>query len=192
MAFATSSARLPVRFDTRRLELAAIALALFLQSSAIFPLLATAGSGSLEDGARAILRLLALPVYLIAFVLLLLHPGAWIIALRRSLPLLLLTALPFVSIIWSIAPGLTFRRAVALLLSLALAYAIAIRTTPAQLLRLLVIVLGFCMALSLVLMVAAPGLAREDSAGFFPPYPPADVSESLGSSPCSSAQRERW
>ncbi|WP_353475860.1 O-antigen ligase family protein (plasmid) [Salipiger sp. H15] len=159
MSYLLVASRTPVAFNLRRAELLAIGAALFIQSGAIVVLIAMDGGMELTDSGRALLRQVAFPVYLLSVALLALNSGQFIIAMRRSLWLLALHALPFVSVLWSIAPGLTLRRSVALLFSLLLSYAIAIRTTPAQGLRIVSVTLGLCMALSLGMMAAMPGMA---------------------------------
>ena len=133
--------------------------ALMLQTGVLFPLLMAGDGEGLSDAAMARLRLLALPGYLVTLVLLAHRPGRSLLALRRTLLLSVLALLPFVSVLWSVSPSISLRRAVGLLLSLLLAYLIATRFTPRQLLVLVGAVLGACMALSLALVVVQPGLA---------------------------------
>ena len=144
----------------RTLEWWGCGIALFLQTGAVFPLLVMGADGTLDDSARATLRLVALPAYLISLVLLARHPKSLLALLRNNLPLVFLLALPFLSVAWSVSPSVSLRRAVGLLLSMLLAYVLAMRFTPRQLMVLVALVLGICMALSLALMVMAPGLAR--------------------------------
>ena len=144
----------------RTLEWLGCGIALFLLTGALLPLLMMGGGEGLDDAARARLRLLMLPVYLITAVLLSRHLGQLMVAVRRSLPLTLLLALPLLSVTWSISPSISLRRAVGLILSIALAYLLAIRFTPRQLLLLVAAVLVPCMVLSLVFAVALPGLGR--------------------------------
>ncbi|WP_375686959.1 O-antigen ligase family protein [Pseudooceanicola sp. LIPI14-2-Ac024] len=145
--------------DGRTVELVAIGLALTIQSGAIFPMLFSGGTGFLDAAAEARLRMLSLPIYLVAITLVLGSSAQFLIAVRRSVPLLVFYLLPLLSVMWSISPALSLRRAVALLLSLLFAYAIAIRTTPTQLLRIFTIMIGILMGLSLLLMGAAPHVA---------------------------------
>jgi exopolysaccharide production protein ExoQ len=143
----------------RTIEWWGAGIALFLQTGAVIPLLMLGPQGDLDDSARAKLRLLTLPIYLIAILLLSRHPRQLLIALRRNLQLLLLLTIPFLSVVWSLSPAISLRRAVGLLGSVLLSYLLAIRFTPRQILILLAIVLGPCMVLSLVMMGAAPRLA---------------------------------
>ena len=132
-----------VRLSWRRLEWCGVAIALFLLSGAVFPLLLMAQTGELSESERALLRLLQLPVIAITVILLGRHLGGLLLAIRRSLPMFLMALLAFTSVFWSIAPSITLRRAIALLAAMLLAYLLAIRFTPRQLLVLLSSVLGF-------------------------------------------------
>lgn len=105
-------------------------------------------------------KLILMLAYAGTLALLLRHRGQFFIALRRNIPMALLLLLPFASVLWSASPRVTLIRSAALLLSLALAYLIAIRFTPRQLLVQVAGVLLVCMALSLLSMVALPGQAR--------------------------------
>ncbi len=146
------------RIRWRTLEWVGAWVALFLLSGAIFPFLLMGPEvGELTDSARSKLRLLGLPVYLIAAGLLARQPSQLVVAVRRNLPMLALLALPFMSILWSIGPSVTLRRAIGLLGSMLLSYLLAIRFTPSQLMLLVVAVLGPMMILSILAMGAMPG-----------------------------------
>ncbi|WAJ27946.1 O-antigen ligase family protein [Antarcticirhabdus aurantiaca] len=149
-----------LRISWRRLEWWGCGLALFLQTGAAFPLLMDSLRGPSDPGNLTELRLLALPPYAITIALLARHRLQLLLALRRNLPLVLLLALLTASVLWSVAPGVSLRRAVALLLSMGLACVIAIRFTPRQMLVLVAAVLLPCMAASLCLGLLAPQLAR--------------------------------
>ena len=143
----------------RTLEWWGAGLILFLQSGAVMPLLVMGPDGGLGDAERAKLRLVSLPVYMVAMLLLARHPQQLGIALRRNAPLLLLIGLAFLSVIWSISPSFTLVRAISLVLTLQTSLLIAIRFTPHQFLLLVATVLGGCMVFSLLLMGVAPNLA---------------------------------
>lgn len=143
--------------DWRAVEWWGAGLSLFLFSGALFPLLLA--PDGLTDAARGKLRLLSLPVYGFTAVMVVRHFEALRIALLRTVPLAALTLLPLISVVWSVSGSTSLRRAVAFLLSTALAYVIAIRFTPRQLAVLVVWVVGPCLAASLALAVVAPGLA---------------------------------
>jgi O-antigen ligase len=141
----------------RSLEWTGAIVALVLLSGAVVPLVDH--DGYLDAGEMAILRLLAVPIYMISMGLLSRHPRQFLIAVRRTLPFAVLLLLPFASVLWSSSPALTLQRAVALLFSVSLAYLLAILFTPRQMLLLTVLVLGVGMLLSLMMAAALPGRA---------------------------------
>lgn len=141
------------------LECWTLGLSLFLLSGGIFVLLMSTPDGGLPAENRNFLQLLNIPVYAAALLTLARRPQTFLLALRRNLPFALLLALPFLSVLWSVSPGITLKRAIGLALSMLLAYALAIRFTPRQLLILVSLVLGSCMVLSLAMLVVAPHLA---------------------------------
>jgi exopolysaccharide production protein ExoQ len=149
----------------RTIEWWGAGICLFLQTGAVFPLMLADASGDLDDPAKAKLRLVSLPVY--AFVILILSRNfrPFLLAIKRNLQFLLLLFMPFLSVLWSVNPSTTLRRAIGLLLALLLAYVLAIRFTPRQLLVLLMATLGTCIVLSLALLAVSPGLARMPSDG---------------------------
>ncbi|WP_374302089.1 O-antigen ligase family protein [Paracoccus sp. (in: a-proteobacteria)] len=153
--------RLQIRWRT--LECWAVGAALFFQSGAVSVLLFSGPDGDLTAGGRRMMQLLVLPVYLVTLLLAARHPRQILAAVRGNLAVAVLLALPFASVLWSVSPTLTLRRAVGLLLSILLSYVIAVRFTPRQFMVLLVAVLGTSMVLSLGLALASPGLA------FMPP-----------------------
>lgn len=139
-------------------------ICLFLQTGAVFPLLISGGE-YLDEPAKAKLRLLSLPAYVFIGLILGRHVRQFGIALKRNLPFHLLIAMPFLSVFWSVSPSITLRRSVGLLFSLLLAYLLAIRFTPRQLLLLVMATLGACIVLSLGLMVISPRLALTPADG---------------------------
>lgn len=144
----------------RAIECWGAALCLFQQMGAFFPLILADTDGSLSDPAKAKLRLLSLPVYAFAGMILIRNFPQFLIALRRNLLLPVILALPFVSVLWSVSPSMTLRRAIGLLFTALLAYVLAIRFTPKQLLLLVFATLGTCMVLSVGMLAVAPHLAR--------------------------------
>ncbi|HVW57552.1 MAG TPA: O-antigen ligase family protein [Rhizobiaceae bacterium] len=144
----------------RTVEWWGAAIALFLQTGAIFPLMMAAPDGTIDDDAKAKLRFLSLPVYAFACLILSRNFRQFLVALARNLQFNLLLAVPFISVLWSVSPSTTLRRAIGLLFSLLLAYALAIRFTPRQLLLLVLAAIGTCGILSLALLCLSPGLAR--------------------------------
>lgn len=146
------------RLDWRRLEWIGCALALFILSGALLPLL-LAQDGVLDGGDKSKLRMLDMLAYLLTLVFLIRHPGQLLVAAARNRLMLLLIGLPVISVLWSIAPSFTLRRSVALLMSMLLAYLLAIRFSPRQQSLLIAAVLGPALGLSLLTAVAAPQLA---------------------------------
>lgn len=157
-SYKTATAPSPQR-GVRKLEWFTIVLGLLVHSGAIFPLLMQGADGVLDDPERAKLRLLYLPVYGLSFALLAMQPRAVIKAGLRNLPMLLLLVLPLISILWSISPSLSLRRAVALLLSMGFVFLFATRFTPRQQIIAIGWVLGGTVVLSLITVVAWPSLA---------------------------------
>jgi len=144
----------------RAIEYWGAGVSLFLQTGAVFPLMLADAAGDLSDSAKSILRLLCLPVYAYTLLMLMRNFPQFRIALRRNLFVPLMVALPFVSVFWSVGPSTTLRRAVGLLFTMLLAYVLAIRFTPRQLLLLVFATFGTCIVLSLAVFAASPHLAR--------------------------------
>lgn len=128
----------------RRLEWWGAACALYLQTGA------TAGLP---------LKILIPPAFAITVALVANNADAVLTAVRRTPLLVWLLFLPFLSLTWSIAGALSLRRAVALTLSMALAYVISVRFTPRQLLVLTAVVLVPGLVASLVLLAVSPSRA---------------------------------
>jgi exopolysaccharide production protein ExoQ len=143
----------------RRSEWLGVCFALLVLSGAIFPLMLSNPDGGLSDAARGKLRMISLPGLLIGLGLLACHPAAALRAARCNIAMLALLFLPLASVLWSIGPSVTLRRAVALILSMALAYVLAIRFTPRQQILLLGGVLGGATCLSLLAGIVLPGMA---------------------------------
>lgn len=127
--------------------------ALFLLSGAVFPLII--GDGAAE---RAKLQLLSLPIYCLISILAVKNLGQLRVALGRNLPLVVLLALPLMSVTWSIYPTTSLRRAIALAMSMLLAFVLAVRFTPRQLIFLVSAVLSTCLVLSLCFAGTVPRL----------------------------------
>ncbi len=136
----------------RTLEWWGAGLAIFAQTGAV------TGYGSTRS------LLLALSLAIIG-VLLARCAGQLRLAISRSLPLATLLLLPFASVLWSLSPSLSLRRAIALVASMALAYLLAIRFSPRQLALLVTAVLGPCMMLSLIYAAALPSLGLMPDGG---------------------------
>ena len=140
------------------LECWTLGLSLFLLSGGIFVLLMSTPDGGVPAENRKFLQMLNLPVYAAALLTLARRPQTFLLALRRNLPFALLLALPFLSVLWSVSPGITLKRAIGFALSMLFAYALAIRFGPRQLLVLVALVMGGSMVLSLAI-IAVPHLA---------------------------------
>jgi exopolysaccharide production protein ExoQ len=136
--------RRPGRFALRlaTVETFLLAFSLFLLSGGIFVLLMSTPDGGVPAENRKFLQLLNLPVYLSALLVLARRPQTLMLAIRRNLPFALLLALPFLSVLWSVSPGITLKRAIGFALSMLFAYALAIRFTPRQLLVLVALVMA--------------------------------------------------
>lgn len=100
---------------------------------------------------NTLFQLISTSIYTLAAVLLLeRRDEAWRL-LRENGPLLALVGLTVVSAMWSVLPGVSFRRAIALALTTLFAFYLAARFSPADLLRLL----GWTFLLIAVASVAA-------------------------------------
>lgn len=155
------ASRRPDRFHVRwrTVECWVIGGSLFFYTGGVLVLVFSGPDGNLTAVGQKAMQALVLPVYLMTLLVALRRRGQILAALRRNLPIALLLLLPFLSVLWSISPSITLRRALALVMSVLLSYLIAVRFTPRQFLVLVTAVLGACMMLSLLLAVAAPGLA---------------------------------
>jgi exopolysaccharide production protein ExoQ len=161
----TSGAAMPIRGSRhrdapQRWEWLWIAACLVILSGAVIPLLMLGPDGSLDEASRAKLRLLSMPVYAGTILLLMRWPARLLDVVCRNWPLALLLLLALLSALWSVAPGLTVRRAIALMMSVSLAYLIAIRFSPRDQIRLLAWVLCGCTLTSLLVGLALPSLGR--------------------------------
>lgn len=99
----------------RRLEWWGAGIALYLQTGAI---------------ADLPLKVVLPPAFVITILLVLNNRQQIGVALRRTPLVVFMILLPFLSVVWSMSGSLSLKRAVAFLLSMALAYVIAIRFTP--------------------------------------------------------------
>jgi exopolysaccharide production protein ExoQ len=93
-------------------------------------------------------------------------------ALRRNLPLLILSVLILVSFIWSADPALTFRRGVAYSLSVMFAVDFAVRYPLRKQIHLVSVAVGIAAVLSIAVEVAWPGV--------IPRGPSDDTFEQIG------------
>lgn len=151
--------------DWRVLECWGAGITLFLQTGALFPLLLADADGALGDPAKAKLRLMCLPAYIFASLILIRNSRQFSIAIGRNLLLPVILFLPFLSVLWSVGPSTTLRRAIGLLFTVLLAYALAIRFTPRQLLLIVFATLGVCILLSVAMLAVSPALAHTPGDG---------------------------
>lgn len=144
-------------------EKAFVAVALFLSTDALAPMLFGAAGVSTDvvEG-NPVAQAMWLAVYAVAAFLVFLR-WKWIVyAATRDKLLLLLVGVSLASVLWSVAPEVTLRREIALLgTTLVAAYA-AVRFGFAETLRLLGWALGIAAVLSLATSVALPSYGISD------------------------------
>jgi O-antigen ligase len=95
-------------------------------------------------------------VYLVTFALILTRLGRFLRLCSQNKALIFMVGLAFLSVSWSIDPGLTVRRSVALMGTTAFGIYLVMRFTPEEFCRLLTWTLGILAVLSLVFVVALP------------------------------------
>lgn len=136
-----------------------LAWVLLLSTGAILPLLAMGEGTSLAPEDSALLRLTLLPILALVPVLVALH-GPPLLAELLRLPLLpALLALALFSTLWSVEPGVTLRRAVALAAYALLGAVMGLRWSGRELLERLLWLGFFVLAASLLFQLALPRLA---------------------------------
>lgn len=119
------------------------------------PLQAVRTEGNYAEGS-ALTQVLLFGVYLVSFMLLALRPMGHLMRAFRPKLLWLLPALAMVSVLWSGAPTISFRRAVALAGSFVFGVYLATRYPRVMLLRLLLVISIIAIALSVAVTVALP------------------------------------
>lgn len=139
----------------------AVALvAMFLFSEFLISLLLMGPEG--EGGSdSSIGRMLFYPAYAAIAVLIVLERRRFIRAMIAAPVLVAVTGLVFLSVQWSIDPGVTLRRAVALGMTTAFGLYLGATYSWMQLIRLLALLNAALLALSLVVIFAAPELGRD-------------------------------
>jgi exopolysaccharide production protein ExoQ len=147
------------------LESAYILISLLLVTQALGPLLMIGASGDevLGDSNPATM-LSALLIYAIAFFLLMRRPNAMMDTIKDNPLLIVLFAFPVVSIVWSVDMGVTFRRAVALVMTGIYCIYLARRLSPDDFMRRLLMALFIGGVASLVFTVVNPAHAIEQGA----------------------------
>jgi len=140
---------------------------LFLFTGGLLPLLRLESGVAVDDleGDPA-MQIVWLAVYGFTLMLLATRAKAVLQLLGRERWLVLLCGVAAVSVIWSVAPGVTFRRTVALFGTTAFGVYLASRYTVAELLRLLCWVLGAATLLSVAVAVYASNLGSGDGGGW--------------------------
>lgn len=132
--------------------LALIALLMFSQAL-LGPLLADPAD---PDGG-AVLRLVWPPVYLLALILIALNPAPVFTVAMRAWPLVLLGALALGSAAWSLDPGLTLRRGLAVFMTLVFALWLAARYSWSDLIRLFALMFAILAVGSFLAGALVPG-----------------------------------
>lgn len=148
------------RINWRALECWCAGACLFLQTGAILPLMLLDADESLSQSAKSFLRMVNPPTYAFAALVLLRNAQEFLLAIRRNLLLPSILGLSLISVVWSVSPSLSLIRALGLIFSLLLAYALAIRFTPRQLRLIIFYTLAICVSLSMVVLILSPSLAR--------------------------------
>ena len=132
-------------------------LSLFLLTGALLPLLQRE-SGTVYDPAQGdpLAQLIFGGIYAITYFLLLVRWKTVLRVVTSEKLLVLLVGLAALSVLWSDAPPITLRRALALLGTTLFGAYLAIRYSPGELLRLLAWALGLAAVLSLVFALLVP------------------------------------
>jgi exopolysaccharide production protein ExoQ len=134
----------------------ALALAGFLILLGTFRSILLSGAER-TDGSR-LFQLISSAIYLSGIVILARGIPAWaLIVLRRSWPLVILTALPLLSVMWSQAPGASLRRAIALLLCSAFAFYLVARFDARTIINILTAAFAIFLIVG-ILAAALPGV----------------------------------
>ena len=137
------------------LEGAVTVLFLFLFSQALIgPLFADPA----DPESSAVLRLIWLPVYAVTLVLAVARPGAILRTLSGNLALVVLVGLTAVSVIWSIDPSTTLRRAFALIMTTGFGFWMASRWSWKDMIGLIAATFGLLAIASVVMALAMPSI----------------------------------
>ncbi len=151
---------------SRRIEHLFAGAALFLASSALFPLLLGAGGSTLVEAPKdSRLTAASLAVYGIALVQLVRRRVALAALVAGNRLLFALVGLAFLSALWSVSPGTTLAKAVALGLTTVLGVYLAVSFTPSDLARVLSWVLAVLVVLSAAVALKRPDLGLDHLRG---------------------------
>lgn len=123
-------------------------LVLVLSSGAFMTLTTTEGQISNQAGSMPMLEILWMTIYLITIGLLIRHCPGFVRQLLREWPLAAFVALAVLSILWSDDPSITFRRSVALCLTVMFGFYLARRFPIKEQLHLLAWTCSICMFFS--------------------------------------------
>jgi O-antigen ligase len=132
--------------------LALLCLLLFSQA-----LLGPLFESQADPAGNPVLRLIWPPVYALILLLIGLQPAKFWVTMVRSWPILVLCILPMVSTLWSIDPGLSLRRGLAVLMTGVFGLWLASRYSWSDLVQLLSLVFGILAFGSLVAAIVFPG-----------------------------------
>lgn len=156
------AARLPA--TPGKWETAYILLALLVVTQALEPilLLGTPSDDALTDSSPTTL-FSALAIYVVALVFLLRQPVHAVRMVADNPLLVLIFILPLLSVFWSEDPGVSLRRAIALAMTGLFCVYLAIRLSPDEFLRKLLLALFIGGVASLLVTAAFPGIAIEHS-----------------------------
>jgi O-antigen ligase len=136
---------------------------LFLSTGGLLPLLRMErGDAGVDLEGDPVMQMVWMAVYGITLVLLARRARETVRVFGRERWLLLLCALAAMSVLWSVAPEMTFRRTAALLGTTAFGLYLASRYTVSDLLRLVGWVLGAAAVLSVAAVVVAPAYGISD------------------------------
>jgi len=139
------------------LERGFAAVVLFLSAGGLLPLFRLEGGVAVDElEGDPVLQITWMVIYGIALVLLAVRAKAALQLVGRERWLILLCSLAAMSVVWSVAPGITLRRTAALFGTTAFGVYLASRYTVAELLRLVCWVLGTAAVLSVAVVFFAP------------------------------------
>ena len=132
-------------------------IVLFLYTGGVLPLLRLESGVDFDElEGDPVTRFTWLAVYAVTFILLTRRVRTTLQLFVRERWLILLCGVAVASVLWSVAPAVTFRRSIALLGTTAFGLYLASRYTVAELLRLVDWVLGVSVVLSVATVAVAP------------------------------------
>ncbi|HEX5377108.1 MAG TPA: O-antigen ligase [Phenylobacterium sp.] len=153
-ADATAQARPPVTLRRAATFAASVLIVLVFSQAWVFPLLGEKG----DPSASGLVRMLFLPAYAAAFVLLALSPVRATLATLRQPFLLLLMLIVGASVLWSVAPDQTVRRTVAIYATTLGGVVLGARYRWAELAEVLGTAFAILAVIALAVSVAVPSI----------------------------------